>query len=91
MYRPIASTIMCNTSRFQQQRKFNRLEEITGHKFVKATQLSPRKFEVVMEVNEQGVPSFMKKGLTVTYYVYFGDTEVTFKPTNRKCNWFKLD
>jgi len=82
---------MCNTSYYQQQRKFNRLAEITGHKYLKHVQLSPRKFEVTLEVNEQGIPSFMKKGLTVTYYVYFGDTEVTFKPTKVKCNWFVLD
>lgn len=82
---------MCNNSVFQQQRKFKRLEEITGHKYLKHVQLSPRKFEVTLEVNEQGIPSFMKKGLTVTYYVYFGDDEVTFKPTKVKCSWFLLD
>jgi hypothetical protein len=76
---------MCNNSVFQQQRKFNRLAEILGYKYLKHEQLTPRKFEVTFEVSEwQG---------TTRFYVYFGDTEVTFKPAsnNVKSQWYKLN
>ena len=76
---------MCNTSHFQQQRKFNRLAEILGYKYLKHEQLTPRKFEVTLEVSElQG---------TTRFYVYFGDTEVTFKPASNKIKseWLLLD
>lgn len=65
---------MCNTSKFQQQRKFNQLAEIEGGKFLSATQLSPRKFEVMIQRSD------FKNTI---YWVYFGDNEVTYKEPNK--------
>lgn len=75
---------MCNTSKFQQTRKFNRLAEIVNGKLVKSTQLTPRKFELIIEAN-----SF---GDTMRYYVYFGDTEVTFREVDtQNKQWYLLN
>jgi len=74
---------MCNTSIFQQTRKFNRLAEITGCRYLRHTQLTPRKFEVILE----GKPFSQE----LKFYVYFGDTEVTFKEVGVKMKWIELN
>lgn len=74
---------MCNTSRFQQERKFKRLSEITGLNFVKSYQENPRKFEVIMETRD-----FWKN--QIRFYVFFGDTEVTFREIGQR-EWYLLN
>lgn len=74
---------MCNTSHFQQQRRIRQLEEITGFKFVKKTQINPRKFEVVMQINEWGDKR--------NFYIYFGDEHVTFKEVGVRSPWYMFN
>lgn len=74
---------MCNNSEFQQQRRVKQLEYITGFKCVKKTQVNPRKFEVVMQIN-----SF---GDTRRFYIYFGDENVTFKEVGIRSPWYIFD
>lgn len=71
---------MCNNSVFQQQRRIKQLEEITGFKFVKKTQINPRKFEIVMEINQFGDKR--------NFYIYFGDEHVTFKEVGVRSPWY---
>ena len=74
---------MCNNSEFQQQRRIKQLEEITGFKCIKKYQLTPRKFEVVMEINEFGDKR--------NFYIYFGDKEVTFKEVGVRSPWYMFN
>lgn len=74
---------MCNNSIFQQQRRVKQLESITGFKCVKKTQLNPRKFEIVMEIN--------RFGETRNFYIYFGDENVTFKEVGIRSPWHIFD
>lgn len=71
---------MCNNSVFQQQRRIKQLEEITGFKFVKKTQINLRKFEIVMEINQFGDKR--------NFYIYFGDEHVTFKEVGVRSPWY---
>jgi len=75
---------MCNTSSFQQQRKFNRLAEITNCKYTRNYQINPRKFEVILTTKD-----IFKRELR--FYVYFGDSKVTFKEVGIKMEWLELD
>ena len=74
---------MCNTSKFQQLRKFNRLAEITGCEYTRSQQLTARKFEVILTTKD-----FFKRELK--FYVYFGDEKVTFKEVGVKMEWIEL-
>ena len=74
---------MCNNSIFQQQRRIKQLEYITGFKCVKKTQVNPRKFEVVMQINPYGD--------TRRFYIYFGDENVTFKEVGVRSPWYIFD
>lgn len=75
---------MCNTSKFQQIRKFNRLAEITNCKYTRCYQINPRKFEVILTTKD-----FFKRELR--FYVYFGDSKVTFKEVGVKMAWIELN
>lgn len=74
---------MCNNSIFQQQRRIAQLEEITGFTCVKKVQVNPRKFEVVMQINNLGDKR--------NFYLYFGDEFVTFKEVGVRSPWYKLN
>ena len=75
---------MCNTSKFQQIRKFNRLAEITNCEYTSNYQINPRKFEVVLTTKD-----IFKRELH--FYVYFGDTKVTFKEVGIRMEWIDLN
>lgn len=75
---------MCNTSKFQQIRKFNRLAEITNCEYTRNYQINPRKFEVVLTTKD-----IFKRELH--FYVYFGDTKVTFKEVGIRMEWIDLN
>lgn len=65
-------------------RKFNRLAELTNCNYTRCYQINPRKFEVVLTTND-----FFKQELR--FYVYFGDTKVTFKEVGVKMEWLELN
>ena len=75
---------MCNTSKFQQLRKFNRLAELTNCNYTRCYQINPRKFEVILTTKD-----FFKRELR--FYVYFGDKCVTFKEVGVKMEWELLN
>ena len=75
---------MCNNSVFQQIRKFNRLAEITNCEYTRNYQINPRKFEVILTTKD-----LFKRELR--FYVYFGDTKVTFKEVDVKMEWLELN
>lgn len=75
---------MCNNSIFQKIRKFNRLAELTGCEYTRNYQISPRKFEVILTTKD-----IFKRELH--FYVYFGDTKVTFKEVGIRMKWIDLN
>lgn len=75
---------MCNTSKFQQLRKFNRLAELTNCEYIRSQQLTARKFEVILTTKD-----FFKRELK--FYVYFGDEKVTFKEVGVRMKWIDLN
>ena len=75
---------MCNNSVFQQKRKFKQLAEITNCEYTRNYQINPRKFEVVLTTKD-----IFKRELH--FYVYFGDTKVTFKEVGIRMKWLDLN